>query len=972
MMSPESMIGLKVENSKYGEGIVVKVSEELIYVLFDSEKREKTYQYPLCFKSFLSLCDEYQKELFQEDVEEDVERWSTTGVVGFLTTEKQQEAQAVEASLEQSAQDALNCKTVPEFVNAYRCALLSERKKMQENGGKKYRLINGVLVDHENMSYSYIFETEEELHLPSDTKAALWFLGERIPATVVYCEDYSLMVVTANNFGDKVLSIELSAEPWKLLDLLIAHIDRYIISVPSIVSQMVCEGRTHINLGEKLKKGQITALTMAQAQPITFVWGPPGTGKTETLAKIALSHIARGHRVLMVSYSNVSVDGAVLRVYARAEEHDRKPGRILRYGYPRAKEILEHETLTAYNLALYQSPELLRKREELFEKRQSLKKDTKEYKELKEQEDAIRKRLKEKEKELVKQARFVATTVSKSVADKTLYESDFDVVIFDEASMAYIPQVVFAAGLAKKHFICLGDFKQLPPIVKSGDQSVLNHDIFEFCGITEAVERGNAHDWLCMLDVQHRMHPEIANFASNTMYHNQLKSRPKLAEERQNIINKAPFVNDALGLVDLSGMMSVCFKTNEGSRINVLSALITFGLALKIAEHHEVGVITPYNAQSRLLHAMARDANENNMTSYPITCATVHQFQGSEKDVILYDAVECYRMTKLGKMLQSQKNNYANRLFNVALSRARGKFIAVANIDYLKKRKLSKSLIFSKMIGDYRNKIYQCMANDSVVDALRDVETSAYSIGSDSLSNQKFLEDLNRAKKEIRIEIPNVVNDHQRFIQELVRALDAACKRKVKVIIRAEEIKKVPKELRRFVAWEGAAYNPITVIDRIITWFGQPLSNASFSPKDGIVPTTCRPIIRFEGVNTANAMYNFLGLEVKISKQEEMKESGAHGFAKYIQENITCEICGSPMILRHKGNSFYLGCSNKQVCKNNKRMTTEIVENYLASISPKGIRCPKCGFSLAAVKGPYGIYVKCLGLAEHTFNLDKI
>lgn len=213
MMSPESMIGLKVENSKYGEGIVVKVSEELIYVLFDSEKREKTYQYPLCFKSFLSLCDEYQKELFQEDVEEDVERWSTTGVVGFLTTEKQQEAQAVEASLEQSAQDALNCKTVPEFVNAYRCALLSERKKMQENGGKKYRLINGVLVDHENMSYSYIFETEEELHLPSDTKAALWFLGERIPATVVYCEDYSLMVVTANNFGDKVLSIELSAEP---------------------------------------------------------------------------------------------------------------------------------------------------------------------------------------------------------------------------------------------------------------------------------------------------------------------------------------------------------------------------------------------------------------------------------------------------------------------------------------------------------------------------------------------------------------------------------------------------------------------------------------------------------------------------------------------------------------------------------------------------------------------------------------
>ena len=38
----------------------------------------------------------------------------------------------------------------------------------------------------------------------------------------------------------------------------------------------------------EISRGQDTAVKMSFEQPITFVWGPPGTGKTQTLAKIAL------------------------------------------------------------------------------------------------------------------------------------------------------------------------------------------------------------------------------------------------------------------------------------------------------------------------------------------------------------------------------------------------------------------------------------------------------------------------------------------------------------------------------------------------------------------------------------------------------------------------------------------------------------------------------------------------------------
>ena len=115
---------------------------------------------------------------------------------------------------------------------------------------------------------------------------------------------------------------------------------------------------------------------------------------------------------------------------------------------------------------------------------------------------------------------------------KYSYDSTFDSVIFDEASMATIPQIVFAASLAKKHFICIGDFAQLPPIVQSDKAGDLNADIFQYCGIVDAVESGYGHEWLCMLNVQHRMHPDIASFVSKRMYRDLLESAPGMEKKR--------------------------------------------------------------------------------------------------------------------------------------------------------------------------------------------------------------------------------------------------------------------------------------------------------------------------------------------------------------------------------------------------------------------------------------------------------
>jgi hypothetical protein len=65
-----------------------------------------------------------------------------------------------------------------------------------------------------------------------------------------------------------------------------------------------------------------------------------------------------------------------------------------------------------------------------------------------------------------------------------------------------------------------------------------------------------------------------------------------------------------------------------------------------------------------------------------IQVGTIHQFQGSEADVIIFDMVDGPSRPGLGKLL---RGDTGLRLVNVAVSRARGKLIVLADKSWCKK-----------------------------------------------------------------------------------------------------------------------------------------------------------------------------------------------------------------------------------------------------------------------------------------------
>ena len=470
-MDTQKLIGMRVMNmNTHAIGTIEYIRDGIVAVDFHGTIGK--YSYPSAFAGLLELEDEELQEEIQ--------------------------GAGIEASFD-------------DFKRDYAFSINNEIDFLKATGGKKYKIIEGEKLPSKNGEYLYAFDTDIELHFPDGTAIKLWFPDNIVPGYVVSCEDFTILIRTVEYIGETIESVEFTTEQWHLLETLLERIEEMNPRIGALAYEIACNGRRQITKWQSIKCGQNLAFNRATSENITFIWGPPGTGKTETLANIALEHIENGRRVLMLSYSNVSVDGALIRVAKKADLPD---GMVIRYGYPRIKELLESKTLTSYQYVLNKNPEKAAEYQKLNERKKKLKRKDHERVEINKKLNKIREYLLEEEKELIHHSAFVATTVSKATVDKAIYLQRFDVVIFDEASMAYVAQIVFAAGIARSYFVCLGDFCQLPAIVQNGTEERLSRDIFDHTGITYAVENNQGHEWLVMLDLQYRMHQDIADFVS--------------------------------------------------------------------------------------------------------------------------------------------------------------------------------------------------------------------------------------------------------------------------------------------------------------------------------------------------------------------------------------------------------------------------------------------------------------------------
>lgn len=862
-----------------------------------------------------------------------------------------------------------------EIIRRYQKALLSEAGYAQRKG-KVYKVSNGRYIGAKNGIFNYVFDLEAELYLSDDTPVTIDVNSITSgTGSVLYCQNFEIVLSLEQNIGTSIASAVIHVEPWKIL-----------VKIHDRIGKITSTDRRAVDILEQPKKnynadirtipmGYEKVLQHMLNEPQTVVWGPPGTGKTYALAQAAIQNMKKGKKVLIVAHSNVSVDGVIKKVAELLREHGEevylRDGHVLRYGFVRDKELQEDPYASAYNYTLSHYPVEAKRIKELQE---AIKNAGKGFsmpkidliKKLNEYNRAIN----DKQKEYLSSAEIIATTVSKLVMDSYFADRQYDTVMFDEISMAYIPHIFAAASYATDYFVAVGDFRQLSPISESPEKEFLDKDYFDYLGITDSSGKLHGHPWLVMLNEQRRMYPDISGFPNKYVYNNLLKDHPSVIENRKGIVEKEPFAGNAMNLINLHGMYCVTYKDDNNSRFNVVSAAISFLLALKTNHEREdsVGIITPYAAETRLIRAMQQDCGEENSSN--IAFATVHQFQGSERDTIIFDSVESYPQKKAG-WLMSKESDSVLRLINVAVTRSRGKFIAIANDTFWQHKFEDSNNLFYKLLRhlkqngnviDHSSK----KLSEFIEDLPKTRNLRFYS--SIKASFDVFMKDLNKASEKILVIIPDGKLDSV-YASQILETIERIKKTNsnVKILMKTNKYAALPEAWKKYCfGTDEVALFPLILIDDKVCWYGYPCADNAFQDNDWSFKTMLPVTLRITGSKTIEILKMLANLEYRkvkefrvplIPKGNEQDPNHNVNLSEYIAKTMKCPTCGHNLMLASPHGKPFIKCSSSS-CKYTQLLTVDIVNGYL---DRSNARCPVngCNAELQARLGPYGVYVRC-------------
>lgn len=455
---------------------------------------------------------------------------------------------------------------------------------------------------------------------------------------------------------------DLELEEWSPLvddpDTLAAELEEMILST---------------NEGElsNLNTGQWRAWKGVFREPLTLIWGPPGTGKTQTLAAIVVGYALASRRlgkrlcILVTAFTHAAIDNVFRKAAALAEALSLGKDRLQFIRLKRTDDVAPqwrggriHEMANEQLLSALAG---------------------------------------ETDVTIVGATVWGVANGVKETAQSI--HSLFDVVLIDEASQMKLPESLIPCVLttSRANIILAGDDKQLPPIIQ-GDYPE-QHDymlssVFAFMRHRiEELERGRPgirSRSLFQLSENFRMNESLTAFPRHPLYDgNYLAVVPD-----RRLWMKDPPVKDILhALLDPQRPVMLVTYTPLRSYTarNPVEASLVVALADRLAQvmlcegggemdanrfaEEGLALLAPHRAQNALIRSLLEEKGYGrNGRPMPLV-NTVEKLQGQERDVVLVSygvADEEYAEAEASFLLSS------NRL-NVSLTRGRSKVILVCS-----------------------------------------------------------------------------------------------------------------------------------------------------------------------------------------------------------------------------------------------------------------------------------------------------
>uniref|UniRef100_A0A7S1FIN7 AAA+ ATPase domain-containing protein n=1 Tax=Noctiluca scintillans TaxID=2966 RepID=A0A7S1FIN7_NOCSC len=445
--------------------------------------------------------------------------------------------------------------------------------------------------------------------------------------------------------------------------------------VEGVLPVRLAEAENEIDALGSVSSAQRSAILNSMSKRLTIVQGPPGTGKTHTSIRILTlwAKTMKYKPLLATSECNIAVDNI-------AEGLVKNGVKVVRIGRPeKVREHLEKACLD----------NMVRIERENRRKRQLEDGENEELEELGEEPEdeqgkdyenwlrrrALRHRQQswERKEDAWMRAQFLAdaevicsTTIT--AGSQALSSFKFHGILIDEVAQATeASSIVPIVCRGAKQLVLCGDHCQLPPSVVSREAELRG---FSLSLYSRLVEAGVPFRFL---DTQYRAHPMLMEFSASCIYQGKLKNGidGSLRPQPKGVPWPNPECPAAFFEVDVEEHL------DGESKANIAEARVLLELVKKVLDYGElkmedIGIVTPYKGQVRTLRKVIFAGIPEAEKSRELEIASVDNFQGREKELIVFSAVRCNDFGGVGFLADWRR-------LNVMITRARRGLVIIGN-----------------------------------------------------------------------------------------------------------------------------------------------------------------------------------------------------------------------------------------------------------------------------------------------------
>lgn len=269
---------------------------------------------------------------------------------------------------------------INEFVDALSIEIDALKKG---KGGNIITVYNGELIRRTLDLFIYQFTLENFLIALDDTPANIEVSGTTYDCNIISVTGQQVQISIEQKLAERIPVAKITTNTWYLLDLLKK---KYLANI-NTQSRFENSNKLFQDQNSKIDGGnfipsytlngkddpnpyQHKAIESSINDFISIIWGPPGTGKTQTIAKAIESHLNLGRKVLLLSHSNNAVDQALIKIAGQMRNTYYKEGQLVRLGTPKPEMIDKYENqdcnlVMIEKIAANKSKELAKEKEEL-------------------------------------------------------------------------------------------------------------------------------------------------------------------------------------------------------------------------------------------------------------------------------------------------------------------------------------------------------------------------------------------------------------------------------------------------------------------------------------------------------------------------------------------------------------------------------------------------------------------------------